>query len=118
MSISMIRRYGEKLAQKSGWKCYYCNASLIPYKHTQDDQYTHLDRDGYRVANAPYWFATVDHKMPVSRGGTDDLDNLVLACVQCNVEKQDMTDTEYLRRKRLVKGLYKSYNKTSAIKKR
>lgn len=26
----------------------------------------------------------VDHKIPVSRGGTDDMDNLVTACFKCN----------------------------------
>lgn len=32
-------------------------------------------------------FFTVDHVRPVSRNGTDDLDNLVLACPRCNSKK-------------------------------
>lgn len=33
-------------------------------------------------ANPPY--ATIEHKTPVSRGGTNDMSNLALACVTCN----------------------------------
>ena len=31
----------------------------------------------------------VDHKIPVSRGGTDDMDNLVTSCIKCNRGKGD-----------------------------
>ncbi len=31
----------------------------------------------------------VDHKIPVSRGGTDDIDNLKTACFNCNRGKGD-----------------------------
>lgn len=37
---------------------------------------------------------TIDHVMPRSRGGRDTWDNLVLACVQCNVRKGDRTPPE------------------------
>lgn len=37
----------------------------------------------------------VDHRIPVSRGGTDDPTNLVTACWSCNREKGTMTDYEY-----------------------
>lgn len=30
---------------------------------------------------------TVDHIMPLSKGGTNDLSNLVTACVDCNTAK-------------------------------
>jgi len=30
---------------------------------------------------------TIDHVVPLSRGGTFDLDNLVAACRECNIEK-------------------------------
>ena len=38
---------------------------------------------------------TVDHKIPVSRGGTDALENLIAACKPCNSRKRDKTDQEY-----------------------
>jgi 5-methylcytosine-specific restriction endonuclease McrA len=37
---------------------------------------------------------TIDHVMPRSRGGRDTWDNLVLACVKCNVRKGDRTPIE------------------------
>lgn len=34
---------------------------------------------------------TIDHVVPQSKGGTDSWDNLVLACVKCNVRKANRT---------------------------
>lgn len=34
---------------------------------------------------------TVDHVIPVSKGGADDLDNLVLSCKRCNSRKRDLS---------------------------
>lgn len=36
-----------------------------------------------------------DHRIPVSRGGSDALENVVPACHRCNFEKHDMTDREF-----------------------
>ena len=32
---------------------------------------------------------TVDHVIPISRGGTDEPDNLVACCSRCNYQKKD-----------------------------
>lgn len=37
----------------------------------------------------------VDHSIPISRGGTHHLNNLVPACVECNRSKQDLTSPEF-----------------------
>jgi len=37
---------------------------------------------------------TLDHVTPRSRGGRDSWDNLVLACVRCNIKKGDQTPAE------------------------
>jgi 5-methylcytosine-specific restriction endonuclease McrA len=37
----------------------------------------------------------VDHILPLSRGGTDDQDNLAPACKRCNEEKLDFPPEEY-----------------------
>lgn len=39
---------------------------------------------------------TVDHVVPISRGGANTPDNLVLACFSCNAGKRDRTPLEYL----------------------
>jgi hypothetical protein len=39
---------------------------------------------------------TVDHLVPQSRGGSSQLDNLVPACTDCNLEKADRTAEEYI----------------------
>jgi 5-methylcytosine-specific restriction endonuclease McrA len=37
---------------------------------------------------------TIDHVLPKSRGGRDTWDNLVLACVRCNLKKRNQTPEE------------------------
>ena len=39
---------------------------------------------------------TRDHKMPLSRGGSDAIDNVVPACRNCNASKARLTILEYL----------------------
>jgi len=51
--------------------CYYCNKIL-------------LDNE-----------ITIDHLIPLSRGGKTTLDNLRIACKKCNNEKGNMTEQEY-----------------------
>jgi 5-methylcytosine-specific restriction endonuclease McrA len=50
-----------------------------------------LERDGYRCRycgrTSDEIALDVDHVVPVREGGTDDLDNLVSACVDCNSGK-------------------------------
>jgi 5-methylcytosine-specific restriction enzyme A len=51
--------------------CYYCNGYL-------------------------YWdTASIDHKIPICRGGTNELNNLVIACDKCNKQKAWLTEDEY-----------------------
>lgn len=39
---------------------------------------------------------TIDHKTPVSRGGSDKIDNLCVACHRCNCRKGRKTVEEFL----------------------
>jgi 5-methylcytosine-specific restriction endonuclease McrA len=43
--------------------------------------------------------ATEDHLVPKSKGGSDLLDNLVLACNECNNQRGDMPAESFLRLK-------------------
>jgi hypothetical protein len=38
---------------------------------------------------------TIEHRMPLIRGGTNELSNLAAACKSCNSRKQDLTEEEY-----------------------
>lgn len=42
-----------------------------------------------------YELLTRDHQIPVSRGGCDELSNVVPACMTCNARKGAMTEAEY-----------------------
>jgi 5-methylcytosine-specific restriction endonuclease McrA len=36
-----------------------------------------------------------DHIIPVSRGGSDAIENIAVSCTECNAEKKQMTGDEY-----------------------
>jgi 5-methylcytosine-specific restriction endonuclease McrA len=38
---------------------------------------------------------TVDHRVPLSRGGDDSMENLIPACLSCNSSKHDRTELEF-----------------------
>ena len=42
--------------------------------------------------------ATLDHRVPIGRGGRTEESNLVAACLACNLEKHTQTDVEFLGR--------------------
>jgi 5-methylcytosine-specific restriction endonuclease McrA len=76
----------------------------VPYKRIILSRKNILRRDAHRCqycgrSDLPL---TVDHVVPISRGGEDTWENLVCACVGCNNRKGDRTPEEAdmaLRRK-------------------
>jgi HNH endonuclease len=47
-----------------------------------------FDRDGWEcVSCGGHRYLSVDHVIPRSRGGTDDLENLQTMCIPCNIRK-------------------------------
>ena len=62
-------RWWQNLIQKTN--CYYCGVSL-----------TKLD-------------VTMDHVVPISRGGRSTQGNLVPACKACNTQKRSLTAVEW-----------------------
>lgn len=63
-------RFIEKLLKRDGRLCFYCHQTLSAEFH-------------------------LDHMQPAAKGGGDTLQNLVLACLQCNQEKHNKTVDEY-----------------------
>lgn len=68
----------------------------IPYKKIILSRKNILRRDGHRCqfCGRSDIALTVDHVMPMSRGGEDIWENLVCACVRCNNKKGDRTPEE------------------------
>jgi 5-methylcytosine-specific restriction endonuclease McrA len=69
-----------------GLVCEYCKRVVVKYGRP-----THVIKN---LDNA----CSVDHVIPLARGGTNTLDNLVIACVRCNNEKNDMLLSEWIDR--------------------
>lgn len=63
----------DKLYDEQGGKCFYCKKPV-------------------RKENA-----TLDHIIPLSRGGYNKRKNYVMACDSCNNEKGSMTKDEYIK---------------------
>lgn len=75
---SMSKKLRFEVFKRDGFKCQYCGCS------------------------SPDVILHVDHIDPVSKGGEDDIMNLVTACVDCNLGKSDRTldDNSVLEKQR------------------
>lgn len=70
----------------------------VPYKKIILSRKNILRRDSHKCqyCGRSDLTLTVDHVLPVSRGGEDTWENLVCACVNCNNRKGDRTPDEAL----------------------
>lgn len=68
---------------------------------TPEDREFILKRDGYecQVCHSKDGPFHIDHKTPVSRGGTNRRGNLWTLCEPCNLSKYDQTVEEFLARR-------------------
>jgi 5-methylcytosine-specific restriction endonuclease McrA len=57
---------------------------------------TILQRDGHICAYCGQQADTVDHIVPLNKGGTNDPDNLTAACNRCNGAKSDKQGSFFL----------------------
>lgn len=58
---SLPEELRQRVFKRWGRECYYCGATTEPFH--------------------------VDHRVPIAKGGTDEIDNLVPACLRCNLSK-------------------------------
>lgn len=68
----------------------------VPYKEIPLTRRNILHRDGHSCQYCGYAGdeLTLDHVLPRSRGGDDSWENMVTACVRCNVKKGNRTPKE------------------------
>jgi 5-methylcytosine-specific restriction endonuclease McrA len=61
---------------------------------------------GYQATWLTAWSISVAHRTPVTRGGSDVMENLQTMCTSCHRQKGERTDTEFRAelalRKRLI----------------
>jgi 5-methylcytosine-specific restriction endonuclease McrA len=77
-----IRLWKSRQFTRQKGKCYYCNCKM-----DNDPRYP----GEYLPPNA----VTIDHLKARHRGGTNDTENLVLACHECNSRKGHLTLLEF-----------------------
>ena len=70
MSIKISKKTKGEVFSKTNNRCYYCGIDL--------------DFFNFPAKNA----AVIDHVIPVSKGGSDSLDNLKSLCIKCHREIQ------------------------------
>ncbi len=68
------------LAEMQHGLCHYCGVKL-----TWD----------FNKKPRPKTLATLDHKIPTSKGGKDSMDNAVCACNGCNFRRGDISYEEF-----------------------
>jgi 5-methylcytosine-specific restriction endonuclease McrA len=68
----------------------------IPYKEISLSRRNLMHRDSYmcQYCSEKRHDLTIDHVIPRSRGGTDTWENVVAACLKCNVKKGNRTPKE------------------------
>jgi 5-methylcytosine-specific restriction endonuclease McrA len=88
MASRTKRRIRLFLAQDG--RCAWCNKLLLLLDPSTFKGW--LASNDPRITHA----ATFDHFVCKSHGGKDDIDNLVLACMECNNKRGNMTVTEFL----------------------
>lgn len=90
-----VKSAGAYLARRDGgWHCHYCGCRI------------HRTPDNCHIIPKPAK-ATIDHKTPLSKGGADNVRNLVLACKSCNDEKGNQDYLVFLAYSREKIGLIK-----------
>lgn len=80
LGYEVFAKVRARIAQDCGWTCQYCGKAVFVFPD-----------------HPTKWrLATIDHKIPLSRGGTWKRFNLTCACRLCNDTKADRTAEEFM----------------------
>lgn len=93
------------LYERQEGRCAYCACELLPLNYRELPQRTahYEDIPGF-LGSIPYdgmvmldrgRIPQIEHRLPVTRGGKDDMDNLCYACRKCNQRKDVRTVEEF-----------------------
>lgn len=68
------------ILEKYNFKCYWCEKVFIREQV--------INPFGYIMGQTNWTLSVhIDHLIPVSKGGDDEINNLVLSCAKCNLTK-------------------------------
>lgn len=91
MFCALIAKYVKKISSSSHRKCFTAQERAAVYNKTEG----HCATCGEFV---PYTDFTVDHIIPLAKGGNNDLSNLQCACSVCNRIKQDILPEDLMKK--------------------
>lgn len=88
------------------WRCHYCGCELVPYHTRKGDPLYYEWRETVSIREHKivwdyflregFALAVIDHKHPLSRGGSNHVNNLVAACWTCNQAKLSTPYKEFI----------------------
>ncbi len=87
------------LIRRDGFHCRFCGIpvvrtetrSLIRKAYPEALRWGDANRNAEQHAGLQAMWLTYDHVLPYSRGGTSELDNMVIACQPCNCGRTELT---------------------------
>ena len=96
-------RIRRKVLGKKGLICHWCGRRLINFSDIPDKKRIKVQKHKvvWRASGKikEGWLATIDHVMPSSLGGSDELTNLVPSCHECNNVRGRFSDPSFRSRK-------------------
>ncbi len=86
LSLSQRRLFFKLLIERDGKHCHYCGDEVFFGREIPSEPKSARERELVQYRRQK--LATIDHLVPVARGGEKlDLTNMVIACYRCNHQK-------------------------------
>ncbi len=97
LATNPTREQADLVRQALDWAFGRTPGRKLPESEWAILSYLIYRRDGRscQYCGESYGPLCIDHVFPLSRGGSNDPDNLTVACVSCNSSKRDKTVSEW-----------------------